>query len=83
MAYKLFDDNEFFSQALVNADHIAAMPTKAIGLTKRLLNQSANNSLENQLNLEKEIQILATETFDYKEGVRAFLEKRKANFKGE
>jgi 2-(1,2-epoxy-1,2-dihydrophenyl)acetyl-CoA isomerase len=83
MAYKLFDDNEFFSQALVNADHIAAMPTKAIGLTKRLLNQSANNSLENQLHLEKEIQILATETFDYKEGVRAFLEKRKANFKGE
>jgi 2-(1,2-epoxy-1,2-dihydrophenyl)acetyl-CoA isomerase len=83
MAYKLFDDNEFFSQALVNADHIAAMPTKAIGLTKRLLNHSATNSLENQLNLEKEIQILATETFDYKEGVSAFLEKRKANFKGE
>jgi 2-(1,2-epoxy-1,2-dihydrophenyl)acetyl-CoA isomerase len=83
MAYKLFDDNEFFGQALVNADHIAAMPTKAIGLTKRLLNHSATNSLENQLNLEKEIQILATETFDYKEGVSAFLEKRKANFKGE
>jgi 2-(1,2-epoxy-1,2-dihydrophenyl)acetyl-CoA isomerase len=83
MAYKLFDDNELFSQAMVNADHIAAMPTKAIGLTKRLLNQSANNSLEKQLQLEKELQILAANTFDYNEGVSAFLEKRRAQFKGE
>ena len=41
------------------------------------------NSLEEQLAVENEAQIEASETHDYKEGVQAFLEKRKPNFKGE
>ena len=83
MAYKKFEDNDLMSQAHINAQHIAAMPTKAIGNTKRLLNQTYNNTLVQQLDLERDIQIESANTYDYKEGVNAFLEKRKAEFKGE
>lgn len=83
MAYKKFEDSDLVSQSFINAQHIAAMPTKAIGNTKRLLNQSYNNTLVQQLDLERDIQIESANTYDYKEGVNAFLEKRKAAFKGE
>jgi 2-(1,2-epoxy-1,2-dihydrophenyl)acetyl-CoA isomerase len=83
LAYKKFEDNDLLSQALINAEHVAAMPTKAIGFTKRLLNQTYNNTLTQQLNFERDIQIESANTHDYQEGVNAFLEKRKANFKGE
>ncbi len=83
MVYKIFDLANLLEQTLVNAQAISKMPTKAIGLTKRLLNQSYNNTLEQQLNLEKEMQIKAANSTDYKEGVNAFLEKRSADFKGE
>jgi 2-(1,2-epoxy-1,2-dihydrophenyl)acetyl-CoA isomerase len=64
------------------ATTLAQMPTKAIGLTKRLLNQSMNNNLEQQLALESDLQIEASSSFDYNEGVTAFVEKRKPEFKG-
>ena len=83
MAYKKFEDNELLSQSIINAQYIAAMPTKAIGNTKRLLNQTYNNTLAQQLDLERDIQVESANTYDYKEGVNAFLEKRKAVFKGE
>ena len=53
-----------------------------IGLTKRLLNQSMTNNLEQQLALESDLQIEASSSNDYKEGVTAFVEKRKPEFKG-
>ncbi|MES2680418.1 MAG: enoyl-CoA hydratase-related protein [Bacteroidota bacterium] len=83
LVYKVFADTELLSQVSLSAEKIAVMPTKAIGLTKRLLNASATNTLERQLDLEKEIQVVAAASCDYKEGVNAFLEKRKAEFKGE
>ena len=51
------------------------MPTKGLALTKKLLNSSFSNNLEQQLNLEKKYQIMAAETEDFSEGVNAFLEK--------
>jgi 2-(1,2-epoxy-1,2-dihydrophenyl)acetyl-CoA isomerase len=83
MIYKAVADEELQETALGIAQKLAKMPTKGIGLTKRLLNQSFNNSLTEQLALENVIQTEAGQTYDYKEGVNAFLEKRKPEFKGE
>jgi 2-(1,2-epoxy-1,2-dihydrophenyl)acetyl-CoA isomerase len=83
IVYKVFDDENLMELSIASAIKIAAMPTKAIGLTKRLLNKTYSNSLEQQLLLEKNLQIEAANTLDYKEGVNAFLEKRNPNFKGE
>ncbi|MCA0154325.1 enoyl-CoA hydratase-related protein [Winogradskyella vincentii] len=64
------------------ANKVSNMPTKALGLIKELFNQSMTNSLEVQLALESKLQIEAASSNDYAEGVAAFIEKRKPNFKG-
>lgn len=64
------------------AAQLAAMPTKGIGLIKRALAKTADSTLEEALEVEADLQELAGRTTDHKEGVAAFLEKRKANFKG-
>lgn len=83
MLYKVCDDATLQQDAMQIAITLSAMPTKGIGLTKRLLNQSLTNTLENQLNLEGDLQVEASNSYDYNEGVNAFLEKRKPVFKGE
>ena len=82
MVYKVFETETFQQQALDLAQEMAQMPTKALGLTKQLLNASFNNTLDQQLTLESTLQIQAANSNDYKEGVTAFVEKRKPNFKG-
>ena len=82
MIYKLFPTATFEEEVRILAITLAQMPTKALGLTKRLLNQSMNNSLEQQLALESDLQIEASSSNDYNEGVTAFVEKRIPNFKG-
>ena len=63
-------------------DYYATAPTKAIGLMKKMLNKAGNASLDDMLDYEAYCQEIAGSSEDYKEGVNAFLEKRKANFTG-
>lgn len=82
MIYKAIPDADFQSEIQKLAHTLANMPTKGLGLTKRALNQSISNNLNQQLDLEDELQSQAGKTEDYNEGTRAFLEKRKPVFKG-
>ena len=83
MIYRFFPDAALEKEAFQLAVQLAAMPTIGLGLTKRALNYSLNNDLEKQLAIENQLQTSAGRTADYKEGVQAFLEKRKPVFKGE
>jgi 2-(1,2-epoxy-1,2-dihydrophenyl)acetyl-CoA isomerase len=64
------------------AAQLAELPTRGIGMTKRLLDNAVGASLEEQLEREAQLQTAATQTEDFKEGVAAFLEKRPARFRG-
>ncbi|MCB9288863.1 MAG: enoyl-CoA hydratase/isomerase family protein [Lewinellaceae bacterium] len=83
MIYDYFHDEEFAEKSMEIARRLSLMPTKGLGYTKRALNHSFDNDLERQLAIEDQLQSAAGQTEDYKEGVNAFLEKRKAVFKGE
>ena len=64
------------------AEWYAALPTRAVAMTKQLFEHAYTASLEEQLALEAELQQAATETEDFREGVQAFLEKRVADVRG-
>jgi len=83
LIYKVFEDETLQNEAFSLASKLAKMPTKGIGLTKRGFNHGLNTDFNSQLEFEVKIQEEAGNTADYKEGVNAFLEKRRANFKGE
>jgi 2-(1,2-epoxy-1,2-dihydrophenyl)acetyl-CoA isomerase len=82
MIYKSFSDESFRDEVAKIAGKLAKMPTKGLWLTKKALNESYDNSLTEQLALEEELQTQAGQTTDFKEGVQAFLEKRKPEFTG-
>ncbi|HEY5408127.1 MAG TPA: enoyl-CoA hydratase-related protein, partial [Ginsengibacter sp.] len=83
MIYKFFADKVFITEAEKIAFMLAALPTKGIAYTKKALNKSMENTLEQQLSIEDELQQKAVQTKDFHEGVAAFLEKRKPNFTGQ
>ncbi len=70
------------TEAWALATRLAAMPTLALGLTKKLINAAATNSFEQQLSMEGELQAIAGKSHDHPEGVTAFKEKRKPVFHG-
>ena len=80
---RVHDDAVLMDEAMKLAHELANGPTVALSLIRKLYWDSPDNSFEDQLNLEFELQRMAGATEDFKEGVTAFLEKRPAKFKGQ
>ena len=83
MIYQVFPDEVFAERSWQLALRLAEMPTRGLALTKEALQQSFAQSLEKQLETEDILQQQAAGTWDYKEGVQAFLDKRSPTFRGE
>ena len=83
MIWKCVDDAELMPEALKLAKHLATQPTKGLAMTKQALHAAATNTLDQQLDLERDLQTAAAASYDFKEGVNAFLDKRAPVFKGE
>ncbi|MBS1682862.1 MAG: enoyl-CoA hydratase/isomerase family protein [Bacteroidetes bacterium] len=79
---KVVASNQLDAAVKTYTDYFANAPTRAIGLIKKMLTKSATSSLEEMLEYEAYCQEIAGQTHDHKEGVEAFLEKRKPEFKG-
>jgi len=82
MIYKVFADEVFGEESKKIAGTLAQMPTRGFWFTKKALNKTFSHSLKKQLQFEDELQQEAASTADFSEGVKAFLEKRKAEFRG-
>ena len=82
LIWKAVDDASLLDEATATAARLAVGPTRGLGLTKRAIQAAAMNSLDVQLDLERDMQREAGRTADYAEGVVAFLEKRKPEFSG-
>jgi 2-(1,2-epoxy-1,2-dihydrophenyl)acetyl-CoA isomerase len=83
MIYKYFPDKVLVKEAEKIAAELAKLPTRALAFSKEALNNSLQQNLDQQLATEDLLQQKAAATNDFKEGVAAFIEKRKADFKGD
>lgn len=83
LVYQVFPDDALMEGAMALAARMAQMPTRGLGLTKKALNYSLTNDLDQQLAVEMELQGVAGRTADNAEGIAAFLEKRRPVFRGE
>jgi 2-(1,2-epoxy-1,2-dihydrophenyl)acetyl-CoA isomerase len=82
LIWKAVDDATLMAEAEKLCTHFASAPTYGLGLIKQALDASQDNDLATQLALERKLQQQAGSHEDYKEGVRAFLEKRRPGFTG-
>ena len=83
MIWQVVDDAELMDTALGLAEQMATQPTRGFAFTKQAFAASTTNSLDRQLELEKELMRAAGKTADYREGVSAFLDKRPPVYRGE
>lgn len=83
LIWKVVDDDALLAEAEALTSHLATQPTQALALIKQAFAESSGNTLDAQLDLERDIQRRAGRTPDYAEGTRAFLEKRKPSFTGQ
>ena len=79
---EVVEDERLPARAQEMAAELAAMPTRGLGMTKRLLDRADTLRLEEQLELEAQLQAAAAQTEDFAEGVASFLEKREPRFSG-
>ncbi|MGH8668332.1 MAG: 2-(1,2-epoxy-1,2-dihydrophenyl)acetyl-CoA isomerase PaaG [Burkholderiales bacterium] len=82
LIWRVVDDDALVSESAGIAKQLAAGPTRGYGLLKKAMHASAGNSLDAQLDLERDLQREAGMTQDYREGVLAFMQKRKPDYKG-
>jgi 2-(1,2-epoxy-1,2-dihydrophenyl)acetyl-CoA isomerase len=82
LIFRAVEGGKLLEEATTLARKLATQPTRGLGLIKRLLTASATNGLDEQLALEAQLQAEAGSTSDYREGVKAFLEKRPPAFTG-
>lgn len=83
MIWQVCDDDQLMVESKKLAEHFASAPTFGLGLMKEALNKSADNSLDDQLDLERDFQRRAGRSHDYGEGVAAFLSKRAPSYTGQ
>ena len=82
LIWKCVDDEVLMDEVMAVAQKLAQGPTKAYGYIKKAISESGRNNLSEQLDFERQCQLVLCSTHDFMEGAKSFMEKRKPNFKG-